>query len=340
MSVEADLGRVAQELVSPGKGILAADESLPTIKKRFDKIGVESTEENRRTYRELLLTTPGMGEGISGVILFDETTKQRAKDGTLFVDLLHLKKVSPGIKVDGGLEDFGTSGEKTTKGLDGLAARLIDYAKNRLIFTKWRAVYKITPDTPTNELISENAKRLAEFALMSQEAGLVPIVEPEVLIDGDHSIETAKAVSINVLREVFARLTLRDVDLSGMLLKPSMVLPGKDSMEKVTDNEIAIKTLEVLWRTVPEKVPGIVFLSGGQTPEEATRRLSAMNEGREYRDRHLPLELSFSFGRALQDEALKTWAGKPENVKAAQDVFYKWVEANHKARYGRYNPQA
>lgn len=331
--MSAELGRVAQELVAPGKGILAADESSGTIKKRFDTIGVDaSVEENRRAYRELLLTAPGMENSISGVILFDETTRQKTKDGVPFVEALTQKGVHPGVKTDGGLKDFGGYGEQTTKFPDDYEKTLKAYEASGLVFTKARSVYKVTDNTPTDELVRANSDFQTEQALASQHFGLMPIVEPEVLIDGDHSIEKCEEVSLKVLGSVFNELESRGVNLKGMLLKPSMVLPGKISTEQVSDEEIAHRTVGVLLKTVPKEVPGIVFLSGGQTPDEATRRLRLMNKI--YRGK-LPWELSFSYGRALQDEALKTWAGKPENVVAAQNAFLKWARADSLARYGR-----
>lgn len=330
--MSAELQKVAQELVAPGKGILAADESLPTIEKRFQKIGVESTEQTRRDYRELLLTAQGMEAYISGVILFDETTRQSASRGTSFVELLTAKGVHPGIKTDEGLADFGDFGEKTTKGIETMEPRSRNFKEAGLVFAKARSVYMITKDTPTEELIRANTEFQARYASISQAAGLVPIVEPEVLIDGDHSLETSRNVSLVVLGELFEALKKADVDLSSILLKPSMVTSGKDSLEKATDEEIAKATIKVLKATVPETVPGIVFLSGGQTPDEANRRLTLMNKL--YKDT-LPWELSFSFGRALQDSALKTWAGKPENIKSAQDAFLHWAKLNSEARFGR-----
>lgn len=329
------LAEVAQSLTPPGKGILAADESSGTIKKRFDTIGVISTEENRQAYREVLLTTPRMERYISGVILFDETLKQSTDTGVLFPQLLTQKGVHPGIKVDEGVEPFGENGEKVTKGLEGLPARLVKYATLGAVFTKWRAVINIGNGTPTDAAIARNAEGLAKYAAFSQEAGLVPIVEPEVLMDGDHSIETCQEVSVATLKKVFASLKEQGVDFSGMLLKPSMVLPGKDSPNQVSDEEIARKTVEVLLATVPSSVPGIVFLSGGQNPQEATRRLNVIN--RMFKD-EVPWELSFSYGRALQEPVLLAWMGKPENVKAAQRAFLKRAALNSFARSGMYKP--
>ncbi|MEK7061449.1 MAG: class I fructose-bisphosphate aldolase [Patescibacteria group bacterium] len=328
----AELRKVAQGLVAPGKGILAADESGGTIEKRFASIGVASTEENRRSYRELLFTTPRMENSISGVILFDETTKQESADGIRFVELLAQKGVRPGIKTDKGLETFGKYEEQTTKGLEGLVERSKDYKDFGLVFAKARSVFKIAADTPTEELIIRNAEFQTKYAQISQAAGLMPIVEPEVLIDGDHSIEKCKKVSFIVLGEVFAQLKKGGIDFRGMLLKPSMITPGKSSQEKVTDEEIARETIDVLLQTVPSEVPGIVFLSGGQTPDEATRRLRLMNKL--YKN-SVPWQLSFSFGRALQDAPLKAWVGKPENTKDAQEAFLYWANLNSLARSGR-----
>ncbi|MCX6816614.1 MAG: fructose-bisphosphate aldolase class I [Candidatus Beckwithbacteria bacterium] len=334
MNVES-LAEVARGLTPVGKGILAADESSGTIEKRFNTIGVISTEENRRAYRELLFTAPGMERYISGVILFDETIKQSTRGGVLFPDLLTQKGVKPGIKVDQGLEPLGENGEKVTKGLEGLPERLAEYAALGAVFTKWRAVINIGNGAPTDAAIARNAEGLAKYAAFSQAAGLVPIVEPEVLMDGDHSIKMCREVSIATLTKVFASLKDHDVDLSGMLLKPSMVLPGKNSPDQVDDEEIARQTIEVLLATVPRSVPGIVFLSGGQNPQEATRRLNAMN--RMFRDK-VPWQLSFSYGRALQEPVLRAWVGKPENVIAAQKAFIKRAWLNSSARFGMYKP--
>lgn len=329
-----NLSETAQSLVRPGAGILAADESDGTIKKRFDTIGVASTADTRRAYRELLFTTPGLEQNISGIILFDETIRQSAAGGLLFVDLLAGKGIHPGIKVDKGLEPWVGGEEKVTKGLDGLLPRLEEYAAMGAVFTKWRAVITIGNGMPTRAAIEENAKRLAEFAALSQHAGLIPIVEPEVLIDGNHSIAVCQNVSAATLQEVFQALRGHDVDLRGMLLKPSMVLPGKESPDQVSDQEIARKTVEVLRATVPSEVPGIVFLSGGQNPQQATQRLSLMNEM--FKDE--PWQLSFSYGRALQDPVLKAWRGSPENVPAAQAALLKRAKLNGQARYGIYQP--
>lgn len=327
--MSAELRKVARELVASGKGILAADESTGTIKKRFDTIGLESTEESRRLYRQLLFTTPGIETGISGVILYDETTHQATDDGTHFVSLLSQRGIHPGIKTDEGLETFGNYEEQTTKGLGSLETRSRIYKESGLVFAKARSVFKISDNTPTDELIRQNAEFQARYAAISQFTGLVPIVEPEVLIDGDHDIEKAKEVSIKVLGAIFNELKSQKVDLSGMLLKPSMVTPGKASKEEVSDEEIAHHTVDVLRQTVPSEVPGVVFLSGGQTPDQATKRLLIMNSL--YKN-SVPWELSYSFGRALQDAALKAWAGKTENVVAAQEALHYWTGRNSYAR--------
>lgn len=329
------MDKTAQSLVAPGKGILAADESFPTIEKRFAKINLPSTEENRRAYREVLITAPAIEDYISGVILFDETIRQKTKDGIPFPDVLSAKGVIPGIKVDQGTEELSEfPGEKVTKGLAGLAERLKEYKDLGALFTKWRAVYTIGPKMPSGGIIERNAEALAQYALISQQAGLVPIVEPEVLMDGAHSIQKCEEVTTRVLTAVFKKLQEKGVDLSGMLLKPNMVLPGKDSGEKATPLEVAEATIRTLRNTVPTAVPGIVFLSGGQTPKQATGYLNEMNkvEG-------LPWQLSFSFGRALQDPVLKTWNGRPENVVDAQKAFLKRARLNSLARRGQYKPE-
>jgi len=330
-----DIRSTAGALVAPGKGILAADESFPTIEKRFAKINVPSTEENRRAYREILITTPGIGEYISGVILFDETIRQKTKDGVPFPNVLTTKGVIPGIKVDKGTQDVADSpGEKTTTGLEGLAKRLVEYRELGARFTKWRAVYSISPTLPSDKVIQANAQALADYALISQQAGLVPIVEPEVLMDGDHTIQKCEDVSTRVLLAVFAKLREKGVDLEGMLLKPNMVLPGKDCPEKVDIKQVSEATIRTLKNSVPTSVPGIVFLSGGQTPEQATMYLNEMNKVA-----GLPWQLSFSFGRALQDPVLKTWNGHPDNLEASQKAFDKRARLNSLARYGKYSPE-
>jgi fructose-bisphosphate aldolase class I len=329
------LEETAQALVAPGKGILAADESSGTIKKRFDSIGVESTEENRRAYRELLFTTEGVEEFVSGVILYDETIRQSSDDGTPFPKLLESKGVIPGIKVDKGAKDLAHApGEKVTEGLDGLRERLADYIELGARFTKWRAVITIGPGIPSEYCIWANAHALARFGALSQEAGLVPIIEPEVLMDGDHSIERSFDVAARTLHAVFTELRDQRVHFEQMLLKPNMVLSGYEAADQASDDEIAQQTLRCFYRHVPAAVPGIVFLSGGQSDEDATARLSAMNALGPH-----PWQLSFSYGRALQAPALKAWSGKADNLESAQQAYYKRARLNGAARSGSYTPE-
>lgn len=328
-----DLSQTAQALVTAGKGILAADESEGTIKKRLNGVGVESTEENRRAYRELLFATQNMEEAISGVILFDETIHQSTKEGKPFPQFLQDKGVIPGIKVDKGKIDLpGFEGEMVTEGLDGLADRLMHYRELGAKFAKWRAVYSISAHLPTRTCINANAHALARYAALCQDNGLVPIVEPEVLMDGSHDIDRCEVVTGAVLQAVFAELLAQGVTYEGMLLKPNMVLPGKDSGQYVTPEQVADATLRCFRRTVPAAVPGIVFLSGGQGPQEATERLNAMNKFG-----HQPWELSFSFGRALQEPVLEAWRGQEEDVAKAQRLFYHRAKCNSAARFGDYS---
>ena len=304
-----DLHATARSLVAAGKGILAADESDGTIKKRFDTIGVESTESNRRAYRELLFTTPGAEQFISGVILFDETLRQSAADGTPFAGLLDAKGIIPGIKVDKGAKPLALSeGETVTEGLDGLRARFEQYRDLGARFAKWRATYSIGGGRPSEYCVWVNAHALARYAALAQEAGLVPIVEPEVLMDGTHSIEDSAVATGRVLHAVYTELHDQRVDLPGTLLKPNMVLAGYGSAP-LGPAEVAKRTLECLYRHVPAAVPGIVFLSGGQSDEDATANLNAMNAMGPH-----PWQLSFSYGRALQSPALKAWGGQSANV--------------------------
>jgi len=329
------LESVARGIVAPGKGVLAADESFPTIKKRFDSINIESTEEHRRAYRELLFTTDGVEEFIGGVITFDETMRHKTTDGVPFPDYLTSRGIYPGVKVDKGTRDLALyPGEKFTQGLDGLRERLAEYVEMGATFTKWRTVYTIAKDLPTPYGYQTNAASLAQYAALSQEAGLVPIVEPEVLMDGDHGIERCEDVTTNALEAVFAELYAAGVKLEGMLLKPNMILAGKDSKQQASVQEVAEATIRVLKRTVPPAVPGIVFLSGGQTPAQATENLSAMNVIGGF-----PWQLSFSYGRALQEETLKAWLGKEENVATAKKVFFRRAKLNSLARYGEYSPE-
>jgi fructose-bisphosphate aldolase class I len=333
MSQSQNLSDIAKALVVDGKGILAADESSPTIKKRFDSIGVESTEDNRRDYRTMLFTSPDAGRYISGVILFDETLRQSAADGTPLVEILTSGGIIPGIKVDKGAKPLARfPDEKVTEGLDGLRDRCAEYAGLGARFTKWRAVYTIGEDGPSAACLTANAHALARYAGIAQEAGLVPIVEPEVLMDGDHSIDDCQVVSEEVLRTVFAELTVQEIELEGMLLKPNMVLSGADCPEQAGVEEVARRSVQTLKRAVPAAVPGIVFLSGGQSDEVATLHLNAMNKLGET----LPWQLSFSYGRALQAAPLKAWAGITENLATAQSAFLERAKANGAATLGTY----
>ena len=330
-----ELQKIAAEIVAPGKGILAADESTGTIKQRFDSIQVESTEENRRTYRQLLFTTEGAEEFISGVILYDETIRQGADDGTPFPELLASKGIHPGIKVDTGAKDLaGAPGENVTEGLDGLRERFAEYAELGAKFSKWRAVITIGDDIPSAYCINANTHALARYAALSQEAGIVPIVEPEVLIDGAHDIDRCYDVTEETLRQLYETLELHRVDLKGTLLKPNMVVSGKDSAAQADVEEVAEKTIACLKSGVPANVPGILFLSGGMSDEDASARLNAMNQKGPH-----PWELSFSYGRALQAPALKAWKGESSNLKAAQEAFYHRAKCNGAARYGHYSPE-
>lgn len=324
-----DLTKTAQQLVNPKKGILAADESFPTIEKRLKSIEIESTEENRRAYRELLFTTSGIEDFISGVILFDETIKHKTKDGVPFPKVLADKGIIPGIKVDQGKEKI--KGEFITKGIEGLSDRLKEYFKLGARFTKWRAVYEILDSTPSDNAINKNAELLAEFALISQKSGFVPIVEAEVLMDGSHGIEKCGEVTKKVLSSVFSELEKKGVDLNGILLKPNMIVPGKESKEKMEPEKVAVETIKTFKRVLPEELLGVVFLSGGQTPDKATANLNAINKKDE-----CPWELSFSFGRALQKETLEAWKGREENAKMAQDLFLKRAKLVSLARQGKY----
>jgi fructose-bisphosphate aldolase class I len=330
-----DLESTARALVADNKGILAADESDGTIKKRFDSIGVESTEENRRAYRDLLFTTEGAEEFISGVILFDETIRQASVDGTPFPQLLARRGIIPGIKVDKGAKPLANApGETITEGLDGLRARLEEYRELGARFAKWRATYSIGDGIPSEYCIWTNAHALARYAALSQEAGLVPIVEPEVLMDGEHSIERSFHDTSRVLHAVFTELRDQRVHFEGMLLKPNMVLSGYSASQQASHDDVAEWTLRCFRRHVPAAVPGIVFLSGGQSDEDATANLNAMNA----RGPH-PWELSFSYGRALQAPALKAWRGDRANVEAAQKAFYRRAKFNSAARAGSYAPE-
>ncbi|MGH8138029.1 MAG: class I fructose-bisphosphate aldolase [Steroidobacteraceae bacterium] len=328
----AELARIAGAMVAKNRGILAADESTGTIKKRFDGIKLESTEEQRRTYREMLFTAPGAAEYISGVILYDETLRQKTREGTPFPEYLSKHDVIPGIKVDTGAKPLaGFPGETITEGLDGLRERLAEYHKLGARFAKWRAVIDIGEGIPTSFALEANAHALARYAALCQEQGIVPIVEPEVLMDGAHSIERCEEVTDTVLQTVFNQLFEHRIDLEGMVLKPNMVISGKKAQNRASPEQVAQATLRCLKRHVPPAVPGIAFLSGGQSSEEATLHLSLMNK-----QGPLPWSLTFSYGRALQDHALKTWGGKAANFGAGQMELAKRAKLNGLATTGRY----
>jgi len=329
----AELNRIARAMVAKGKGILAADESSGTIKKRFDAIGVENVEQNRRDYREMLFRTPAMRDFISGVILYDETIRQKASDGTALVALIEKAGAVPGIKVDTGAKPLALSnGETVTEGLDGLRERFVAYHKLGARFAKWRATYD--PTKVSYNCISANAHALARYAALAQENGIVPIVEPEVLMDYDNDIDTCAAVTEWVLKETFQQLYYANVVLEGAILKPNMIVPGKKCAKQAGLDEVAEKTVRVLKRCVPGAVPGIAFLSGGQSDEEATAHLNAMNAGHD-----LPWALTFSYGRALQAAPQKAWSGKPENVPKAQAAFAHRARMNSLAAQGQWKPQ-
>ena len=332
----AELNRIAKAMVAPGKGILAADESSGTIKKRFDAINVENTEDNRRDYREMLFrSTDAMKSYIGGVILFDETIRQKAKDGTPLVKLIEAAGSVPGIKVDAGAKALpGFPGETITEGLDGLRERLVEYHKLGARFAKWRAVIDIGAKMPSYNCINANAHALARYAALCQENGIVPIVEPEVLMDGDHSIETCYEVTEFVLKETFQQLYYANVPLEGIILKPNMVVPGKKAAKQASVEDVADQTVKLLKACVPSAVPGIAFLSGGQSDEDATAHLNAMNA------RHqLPWALTFSYGRALQAAPQKAWGGKAENVAAASRAFSHRAKMNSLAATGKWKAE-
>ena len=337
MSLDFDsLQDIAQAMTIKGKGILAADESNPTCKKRFDSIDVDSTEQNRNIYRDMLFTTKGMEEFISGVILFDETIRQSTmKSGVSFPDFLSDLGVIPGIKVDAGAKHLsGTDNEKITEGLDGLDDRLEEYYSLGARFAKWRAVITIGDSEPSGTCISANAHALARYASLCQKNGIVPIVEPEILMDGAHPIEDSFFVSEEVLHTVFYELYGQNVELEGMVLKPNMVLSGYNCPDQASVEQVAELTVTVFKRSVPSAVPGIAFLSGGQSDEHATAHLNAMNQ---LLGDNSPWNLTFSYGRALQAPALKTWAGKNENISDAQEAFYKRAKLNSLATKGDYS---
>jgi fructose-bisphosphate aldolase class I len=327
-----ELTRIARAMVVKDKGILAADESSGTIKKRFDGIKLESTEEARRTYREMLFTAPGAQDWISGVILYDETLRQKTKAGVPFAEHLTKLGIVPGIKVDTGAKPFaGFPNETITEGLDGLRERLVEYHKLGARFAKWRAVIDIADGIPTQFAIDANAHGLARYAALCQENGIVPIVEPEVLMDGAHSIERCEEVTDVVLQSVFDQLHAHRIYLEGMVLKPNMVISGKKNANRANAQAVAEATVRVLKRHVPSAVPGIAFLSGGQSSENATEHLSLMNKLGP-----LPWALTFSYGRALQDTALKAWGGQAANFAAGQKEFAKRAKLNSLATTGRY----
>lgn len=325
------LNKTALEIVSTGKGILAADESTPTIKKRFDTIGVESTETNRKNYRNMLFTTDGVSKYISGVILFDETIRQQSPDGTAMVDVLAKAGIIPGIKVDKGAKSIANAvSETVTEGLDGLRERCQEYVSLGARFAKWRAVIKIGPDIPSEHCISVNAHALARYASLCQESGLVPIVEPEVLMDGSHDIDQCEIVTENTLKALYHELHKQGVVLEGTLLKPNMVISGSECTQQAGIDEVAERTVTCLKRSVPAAVPGIVFLSGGQSDETATLHLNSMNANH----MDLPWKLSFSYGRALQAAPLKAWGGS--DIERGKQAFFTRAKANGEACLGIY----
>ncbi len=324
----------ARALVADDKGLLAMDESTPTCNKRFSKQGIAQTEEDRRDYRDLIVTTPGLGESISGAILYNETIRQQKKDGTPFLKVLTDAGIIPGIKVDTGAHDMaGHCGEKITEGLDGLRERLKEYFQLGARFAKWRAVIAIGENLPSRSGLEANAHALARYAALCQEAGLVPVIEPEVLMGGEHALEQSLKTTEEALRNVFIQLNCQRVLLEGIILKPNMVLPGLKCPRQVSVEEVADATVHCLLRTVPAAVPGIAFLSGGQSPELASARLNAMNV--RFKSR-APWALAFSFARALQQPALEIWQGREANVAAAQNALLHRARCNRAARRGEY----
>ena len=330
-----NLINITKTLVADNKGLLAMDESTVTCNKRFDKAGIPQTIEFRRAYRELIITTPGLNESISGVILCDETIRQHKKDGTSFIKAISEIEIIPGIKVDNGVRELaGHTGEKITEGLDGLRERLKEYFKIGARFAKWRAVITMDDNIPSMGCIKANAHALARYAALCQEAGIVPVIEPEVLMDGGHTLQKCREVTVAVLRAVFNELYIQRVVLEGMILKPNMVLPGLTCPHQEAVNEVADATVTSLLQSVPAAVPGIAFLSGGQSGELASARLNAMNERFESQ---LPWALTFSFARAIQQPALDIWHGEDVNVLAAQQALYHRAICNRAARQGKYN---
>ena len=327
------LEEIANYIVSDGKGILAADESSGTIEKRFKSINVESTEDNRRKYREMLFRSPVMAEAIGGVILFDETLRQKSSDGDYLRNIILDHGSLPGIKVDQGVKEFeGGSDEKITTGLDGLHERCQEYEKLGAKFTKWRAVINVSDEIPSNNCISENMNALSEYALIAQQNNMVPIVEPEVIMDGSHSVERCHEVTNQTLLVLFEMLDKKNVNIKGTLLKPNMVVSGTENNYQAPIEEVAEKTLQCLKSSVPDELPGIVFLSGGQSDLDATAHLDAMNKIGGFK-----WKLSFSYGRALQQAALKIWAGKDDNLEAAQKAFSHRAVMNMKAAQGQWD---
>ncbi len=328
-----ELEEIARAMVAEGQGILAADESTGTMTKRLEGVGVESNEQNRRTFRELLVTTPDAGEKISGVILYDETIKQETSDGKPFPEMLNEVGILPGIKVDTGAKPLaGSDGETVTEGLDGLRERFEEYRDLGAKFAKWRGVINIGDGKPTDYAIHVNAHALGRYAALAQEAGIVPIVEPEVMMDGDHTIDVAEDVSGRTLRAVFRELELQRIHLPGMVLKPNIVLAGYDNPDQPSAEEVAERTVNLFREVVPEEVPGIAFLSGGQTDERAAAHLSAMNKIGD-----VPWALTFSFGRALIGSPLKVWSGEADNAQKAQEAFAHRARMNAAARQGEYS---
>ena len=327
------LAKTAKEMVADQKGLLAADESTGTIGKRFDQIGVENVEANRRDYRELLFRTQGLNKFISGTILYDETIRQSASDGTSFVNLLEAQGIIPGIKVDAGVKDLpGSPGEKITEGLDGLPTRVEEYVSLGARFAKWRAVINIGKNVPTQYCIHVNAHALARYAKICQEGGLVPIVEPEVMMEGDHDIDVCDEVTNQTLNTVFAELFAQDVLLEGTILKPNMVISGLGCHQQSEIGQVAERTVATMRRCVPAAIPGLMFLSGGQSETDATANLNAMNANFAPQ----PWKLSYSYGRALQQSTLQTWAGDEKNIKSAQTALFERSRANSQACAGTY----
>ena len=334
---ERELAATAKAMVAPGKGILAADESYNTANQRFEKLGIPTTAEMRRAYREMLFTTPGIGDFFSGVILFDETIRQSTKDGVPFAKVLSNAGIIPGIKLDAGAKPLAkASGETVTEGLDGLRDRIAEYYKMGARFAKWRAVMTIGEGIPSNRCIKTNAHALARYAALCQEGGLTPIVEPEVLMDGEHTLEHSYAVHQEVLKTVFDELYIQGVELDRTILKPSMVVPGEKSPQQASVEDVARWTVKCLREYVPAAIPGCAFLSGGQSDEIATAHLNAMNAL--FKDQ-LPWQLTFSYGRALQQAAMQVWRGQDANVSAAQKELYRRAKFNSAAALGQYQPE-